>query len=287
MREALRLRVAIMMYDLTPVRHPEWCDRGVIDAFTAWHRAVLPLADVVFAISRYTAADVKRYADEAGFCLSAPVQVVPLGSGFGGGALEDAALPANLTEAGGIREFALCVSTIEARKNHGLLFRVWRRLLQDLPASEVPALVFAGDIGWLVQDLLQQLENARYLDGKIIIARSPSDAELAALYRNCLFSVFPSFFEGWGLPVTESLAFGTPCLASNRASLPEAGGRFARYFDPGDVGGAYRAIREILDDRQGLADWRAEVRSGFRPAAWADAAGVVLRGCEAPGCSGC
>lgn len=92
-----------------------------------------------------------------------------------------------------------------------------------MPADAVPTLVFAGRVGWLVSDLMQQLENTQWLDGKIRFIQNPTDAELQRLYADCSFSVFPSFCEGWGLPVTESLAMGRPCVASNTTSIPEAG----------------------------------------------------------------
>ena len=69
----------------------------------------------------------------------------------------------------------LIVSTIEARKNHALLFAVWRRLLEDMPAATVPTLVFAGRVGWLVSDFMQQLRNSNFLDGKIVHIESPTD----------------------------------------------------------------------------------------------------------------
>ena len=77
-------------------------------------------------------------------------------------------------------------------------------------AAEIPDLVFAGKIGWLTSDLIQQLENAGYLGGKIRFVNSPTEPELAALYQHCLFSVYPSLYEGWGLPVTESLCSANP-----------------------------------------------------------------------------
>ena len=70
-------------------------------------------------------------------------------------------------------------------------------------------------VGWLVEDLMRQIVHADHLDGKLIVVEDPTDAELAALYQGCQFTVFPSLYEGWGLPVTESLAFGKPCLASS------------------------------------------------------------------------
>jgi glycosyltransferase involved in cell wall biosynthesis len=177
--------------------------------------------------------------------------------------------------------YVLFVSTLEARKNHVLLFRTWRRLLTDLPRDRVPTLVFAGNVGWLVADLMQQLENARWLDGKIQLVSHPSDEELRALYRGCQFTVFPSLHEGWGLPVSESLALGRPCLASNTTSLPEAGGDLARYFDPENFDSAYRAVRGVIDDPAGLEAWREKVRRDFRPVPWSESATAIRRAVDA------
>jgi glycosyltransferase involved in cell wall biosynthesis len=176
--------------------------------------------------------------------------------------------------------YALFVSTIEARKNHALLFRVWRRLLEEMPADRVPTLVFAGRVGWLIGDLMQQIANTDHLDGKLIIIEDPTDAELTALYRGCLFTLFPSFFEGWGLPVTESLAFGKPCIISNRTSLPEAGGKLARIFDPDNLHDAYHIIRQTIEDRPGLARWEAEVQREFQPVPWSATVEAILSGLQ-------
>jgi glycosyltransferase involved in cell wall biosynthesis len=275
-RDELRLRFGLLIHDLIPVRHPEWCDRAVITRFGAWHRSVLPFVDQVFANSRFTANDVAAWAKAERISLQRGVRPVPIGTG-----LPLAASAADLDRLPAPGSYVLFVSTLEARKNHALLFRVWRRLLGDLPPDQVPTLVFAGNVGWLVADLMQQLENARWLDGKIRLVSHPSDAELSALYRGCRFTVFPSLHEGWGLPVSESLALGQPCLASNTTSLPEAGGDFARYFDPENFDSAYQAIRAVLDDPAGLEAWRTRVRSDFRPVSWNESAAVIRQAMDA------
>jgi glycosyltransferase involved in cell wall biosynthesis len=88
--------------------------------------------------------------------------------------------------------------------------------------------------------------------------------------------MFPSFFEGWGLPVTESLALGKPCLTSDRTSLPEAGGKLTRRFDPDNLHDAYRAIREVIEDPAGLTRWEAQVRREFKPIPWSATADALL-----------
>jgi glycosyltransferase involved in cell wall biosynthesis len=268
------IRTALLLYDIVPLRHPEWFDLGYVCAFRAWLEGVLPLCATLMAVSRASANDVQTYAERHGLPLKGPVHVVPLGSGFGK-ASSGLAAPATrpLPPPG---TYALFVSTIEARKNHALLVGVWQRLLDDMPTEAVPTLVFAGRVGWMVGDLMQQLDTTGWLDGRIVLVEDPSDAELAALYRGCLFTLFPSLYEGWGLPVTESLAFGKPCIASNATAVPEAGGMLARYFDPENVAEATDVIRATIEDRAGLAAWEGQVRREFRPVPWAAAADALI-----------
>jgi len=273
------LRFAVMIYDLVPLRHPEWCELGLIRLFRAWFESSLPLADHVFAISRATAADVAAYARERSLRLKAPVVPIPIGTGFSvappSTAMPRRQLPAPNT-------YALIVGTVEARKNHILAFRVWQRLLQDLPPERVPTLVFAGRIGWLVQDLMQQIANTDHLRGRLVVIQFPTDDELAALYQGCLFTLCPSYFEGWGLPVTESLSYGKPCLIADRTSLPEAGGGLVRSFDPDDLHDAYRTIRAVVEDPADLARWQMQVQRDFRPLPWSTSVEVLLRGLAHP-----
>ena len=270
------LRFALLVYDLIPIRRPEWCDRGLVRLFRDWFQTVLPLCDVVFAISQATASDVELYARDGKILLPGPVQAIPIGTGFGAPpTLSGASIKHALPRAG---SYALFVSTIEARKNHVLLFRVWRQLLEDMQEDQVPTLVFAGRVGWMVGDLMHQIANTDHLAGKLVVIEDPTDTELAELYRGCLFTLFPSFYEGWGLPVTESLAFGKPCIISNRTSLPEAGGALARTFDPDNLHDAYQVIRTTIEDRSDLARWERRVRQEFQPVSWSRTADAILTG---------
>ncbi len=280
-REKFGLRFALLVYDLIPLRRPEWCDASLTQMFQSWFDTVFPLCDHVFAISQATAIDVEAYAHERGMVPPRPILVLPIGTERDPGGLPAVAAPSHSRN--GLRSpppggYALIVSTIEIRKNHLLLFRVWSRLLEELPRAQVPTLVFAGRTGWLVADLMQQIANTANLGGKLVLIESPTDAEIAALYAGCLFTLFPSFYEGWGLPVSESLAFGKPCLISNTTSLPEAGGTLARSFDPNSFGEAYTMIRDTILDRPGLAMWEARVRRDFHPVPWSATAEALVNG---------
>jgi glycosyltransferase involved in cell wall biosynthesis len=274
-----QLRVALLIHDIIPLRRPEWCDLGTAIAFETWFNRAICLVDLVLAVSAATAKDVSDYARHKSLVLRATPAPIPMGTGFKKNQTKNAMVSTRLPP---LNSYALVVSTIEARKNHALLFAVWRRLLEDMPAAKVPALVFAGRTGWLVSDLMQQLRNANFLDGKIVHIESPTDEELEALYMGCLFTLFPSFYEGFGLPIRESHAFGRPCITSNASSLAEAGGGLTRYIDPGNTAEAYRVIRETIENRADLNEWRERVQREFQPVAWSESARAFMSAIDAP-----
>jgi glycosyltransferase involved in cell wall biosynthesis len=273
-RQKFGLRLAVLSHDIIPIVRPEWFPADFVGHFSAWLRQLLAGADVILAVSRATAADLERFATRSGITLRSAPHVISLGAGFvpsGRGTSVMSARPRP------DRDYVLCVSTIDGRKNQVLLFRVWRRLLEELPEEAVPVLVLAGRPAGLADDLLRQLENTGCLGGKIRLLTDVTDAELADLYAGCLFTVFPSLYEGWGLPVTESFAFGKPCLAARGSSLPESGGDLARYFDPESVSDAYAVIRATIEDPDGLRDWRAEIVRSFVPVPWCATAEAIER----------
>ena len=278
-RDKWQMRIALLIYDIIPLLRPEWCDRNLVDRFEIWAHSMLSLTDTLLTISQASARDILSIADRRKLPLRMTPSVIPIGTGFSSPVGHpDQPVPVVRTDRlPPARSYVLMVSTIEARKNHALLFRVWRRLLDEMPADRVPTLVFAGKVGWLVADLMQQLTNAHYLDGKILLVDDPQDGELERLYEGCLFTVFPSFYEGWGLPVTESFSFGRPCIISNASALPEAGGTLARYFDPDNGTEAYRVIRNAIEDRDGTEAWSERVAAEFRPVSWDESARAILR----------
>lgn len=272
------LKFGLLIYDIIPIIHPEWCDRYLVRLFSEWFVSTVPHADALFSISKATAVDVTRWAEREPIALRGPVQPIPIGTGFSETkpVSADAPLPAGLVAGG----YVLLVSTIEARKNHLLAFRIWRRLLAANPRDKVPVLVFAGRVGWLVSDLMQQIANANHLDGKLVIVGELDDAMLSTLYRGCRFTLFPSLYEGWGLPVSESLGYGKVCLAADRASVPEAGGEFCPYYDPDNLSDATAVVQRALDHPEWIAELEARIAADFRPTSWAMTAQALIDGCE-------
>ena len=271
LRQEDGLRYAALVYDLIPIIRPEYSDRVVVSMFTRFIHGCLPQADAIFAISEATVRDIGTWSAHEGSALRTKPRAIPIGTGFTHAA-PASTLPANLMPGG----YALFVSTVEARKNHVLAFRAWRRLLQELPPDQVPTLVFAGRIGWMVDDLMRQIENAGHMNGKLAIIQNPDDATLAALYAGARFTLFPSLYEGWGLPVSESLSFGKVCLASSAAAVPEAGGEFCLYHDPDSVTEATALYRRAITEPGLIEALEARIRREYTPVSWSSTAHAVL-----------
>jgi len=265
------------VYDLLPVLFPEWWTLEQQARYREWFVWTGRHAAQLLCCSESTRRDALRFFADAGIATG-PIATVVLGDEL---PRELAAARDEVREpAAPGRPFVLFVSTLEARKNHRLLFQVWRRLLAAHGPERVPDLVFVGKRGWLIGDFVSELENARFLDGKIVWREHVDDTELALLYATCLFTVYPSLYEGWGLPVAEALAFGKYCVASNAASLPEVGRDFADYHDPHDVAGATARIeRAIFDDAYRDTRQRA-IGEGFRARSWQESAVHLLREIE-------
>lgn len=260
------VRIAVYVYDIIPITHPEFCAQELTPLFARCLFHFIRIADVIFTISDYSAKDLVRFCSERNIPL-APVQAVKLahqlegGEGFAGRA---SVKVQSLLD----RPFVLFVSTIEPRKNHNYLFSIWQKLLERHPRDLVPDLVFVGRLGWRVKDMMASFASRNYLNGKLHILSNVSDADLSLLYRAAQFSAFPSFVEGWGLPIGESLAFGTPCIASTTSSMPEVGGDLVDYVDPYNVTGGLALVEELLFTPGALDARRARIANEFRPVIW-------------------
>jgi glycosyltransferase involved in cell wall biosynthesis len=142
-------------------------------------------------------------------------------------------------------QYILFVGTFEPRKNITGLLAAFR-LLVDRDAS-APSLVIAGRRGWLFDETL---DHARQLGlrERVIFLDAPQDEDMVALYNGAIALVLPSHYEGFGLPVLEAMACGTPTIISNRGSLPEIAGDASLVVDPDDAGALAGALDSVWRD---------------------------------------
>jgi glycosyltransferase involved in cell wall biosynthesis len=162
--------------------------------------------------------------------------------------------------------FVLYCSTIEVRKNHLMLARVWKRAHRT--NTRLPRLVCVGKWGWGVDPLVNFLRANPALKASINFVGTVSDAELVALYRRALFGVVPSYLEGWGFAASECLDFGLPVIVSTAPALQEASGRLMPAIDPDDFDGWYQAICALAasqEQQRELADKISRHHKPTRP----------------------
>jgi glycosyltransferase involved in cell wall biosynthesis len=168
----------------------------------------------------------------------------------------------------------LSVGTIEPRKNQRRLVEAYARYLAQ-GGMPMP-LVLAGGKGWLMEDFQKHLSELG-IAAQIVMAGYMSDDELTWLYRNCYANLYPSLFEGFGLPVLEGMQFGAPTLASNSTSIPEITGDAAILLAPEDTEGWAQAMLKLArnkSDRDRLSAAALEQAKRFD---WKDSAAALLQ----------
>jgi alpha-1,3-rhamnosyl/mannosyltransferase len=159
-------------------------------------------------------------------------------------------------------EFLLAVGTIEPRKNLLTLVRAFEEVLRERPESGL-RLVVAGGRGWLSGPLFESIEKS-HARGRVVLAGYVTDEQLRALYSTCAAFVYPSLYEGFGLPPLEAMSCGAPVVAGWTPAVAEVSGGAARLFDPRDHAQLASAILELLDDHTAR---RALSEAGLRRAA--------------------
>jgi glycosyltransferase involved in cell wall biosynthesis len=260
------LRIVAVLADMIPWRFPhQFQDQGAVVKFRRFVEMLARHAALIVSISEATRQDLFAFAREHG--IAEPrCEVIYLGADP---PAADAAPPENLPEDFISREFVLSVSTLQVRKNHQLLYQLWRRFAEE-GRTQIPRLVLVGSPGWLADDLRFQLDNDPLVKDSIIVQSHASDRQLSWFYKHAQFTLYPSLYEGWGLPIVESLQHGKACIASNTSSMPEAGQGLAMHLDPLDFPAWRRAILDWVENPKALAAANQTVRERYVPRPWSE-----------------
>jgi glycosyltransferase involved in cell wall biosynthesis len=164
--------------------------------------------------------------------------------------------------------YILYCSTIEVRKNHLLLARVWQQAMDDNVA--LPKLLCVGKWGWGVDELSDFLAAHPGLSSRIVFTGPASDTELIRYYRHALFGVMPSHVEGWGYGASECLDFGIPVIVSTAPALREATRGLMPAIDPDDQAGWYDAIRRLSESGELRTRYRQLIAERYRSTSTAE-----------------
>ena len=241
----------VTIHDLIPLEHPEWFK----SSFSAWYRFLLPrLSNRAMHIITISEFSKERISTILGI-LPEKITIVPEGVGDefrqeNSKRIMDVQQKYNIPQ-----KYLLVVSSLEPRKNLKRLLESWEIIYQRYQDIE---LAIVGISRYSPRDVgFSKLPKGVNLIGYV------DDIDLPAVYSGAIALIFPSIYEGFGLPVLEAMACGTPVIASNTSSLPEVIGDAGLLFDPFEIDDITSSIEKFLHDGELREDLREK---GFKQA---------------------
>lgn len=256
-------RLVVTVHDLAFRKYPQAYPPAWRYIHGAGFRRALRTADAMIAVSKNTATDLARQ----GRLDPERIHVVPLAGSLPIGTEDPRPILKRLRVPS---PYVLFVGTLEPRKNLVRLVRAYRRV-----ASKVPhALVLAGPLGWRSAAIHREL--AVHGAGRIVVTGRVSETELDALHRGATAFVYPSLYEGFGLPVLDAMARGVPVITSNSSSLPELVGSAAIQVSPGSTAELATALERLLSDDEERSALATAARARAREYTWERTARATL-----------
>ena len=254
------VRPVYMIHDLIPITHPEYCRAGESDRHVERVRNMLASAVGIIGNSQATLDSLSSFADSVAMATPAMI-AAPLGTDL----RRDGS---DLSPPQGPPTFVM-LGTIEARKNHLLLLQIWARLVRAQGAN-APRLLVIGQRGWECEQVFDLLDRSEVLRGAVVETGRCSDAELDEHLRGARALLFPTLVEGYGLPLVEALALGTPVIASDLPVFHEIGQEVPDFIDPLDGPAWQAAILDYAADHSARRDAQLARLATYRAPGWDD-----------------
>ncbi len=269
-----RMKTFYIIHDLIPYFYPYDCEQKFIDKFIYWIKKCQ--ADAYFCVSAYTVADFVKFRPEI---AEKPKYVMYLGADKTKfhpvtDKQEIAAVKAKY----GIKtaKYFLAVSEITARKNLVHLLKAFAEFLQQSKAEDI-ALVLAGPERKGYTEVAAQAEELAGRQNQIVQTGFVDDADLAALYSGATAFIYPSLYEGFGLPVLEAMQCGAPVITCDNSSLPEVGGEAVLYVSGHDVEQTAAKLRELYQNEALGAELRQKGLAQAQKFDWQKTADTLMQ----------
>lgn len=254
------IRPVFLIHDLIPVTHAEFCRPGV----DALHRhridTALRRAAGLIANSDATLESLLTEAVKAGITKPPPTVVARLAPGT---------VVCSPSQPPIDKPYFVMLGTIEPRKNHWLILHVWRRLVEQM-GNDAPKLVIIGRRGWECENVIDMLERCEPLRRAVIEESDCSDIQLNTWLQHARALLFPSFVEGYGMPLVEALGLGVPVIASDLPVFHEIASDFPAYLDPLDGPAWYANIRTYMEYDSPERRHRVQKIASFRTPTWSE-----------------
>lgn len=241
--KARGVRIAVCYQDLIPIMWPEYAADVTIQAFLGYMAACVTYGDLFISSTQTNIEYLHEFMKRIGVENSAPCIVSWLGTDFH--RQQDGRPEKRLEEITAGGKYLLMVGTVEPRKNHALVLDA-----MDLGLfAQGWQLVIAGHQGWNMEGTAERIRSHPQLGGQLHWIEEATDADIEYLYAHSRFVVFPSFTEGFGLPIVEACSRGVPVLSADHPVLREVGGTYCRYFSPTDVSSLTEVLEEADQDQ--------------------------------------
>lgn len=245
--------VAVMVYDLIPLRHPQFCVDYMPGIFAQWLRYVVEHASVLTCISQSVVDDLKMWIAEQGSAISPfrgqQIVATPLGADLDCQVYPDVEVRPELSAFVREGRVGAMIGTLEPRKRQDLVLDAYRTIWRD-DLSELHKLLILGKQGWNVENLVEELLAEDRT--RVLWVPDASDAEIQWVYRNADRVIQASDAEGYGLPIIEAIHEGASVLASDLPVFREIAGNGITYFNPGCVTSLIQKILAPAEPSQPL-----------------------------------
>ena len=251
-----KIKSILTVHDLIPILHPEWC--GMLGNDIKYFHPEFNLPKTLQTINQDTWIVCPSQATKNDLCEYVGNNLDPAKVYVTPWAASDSFYPCNdLEKIASVKQkynipdvqYLLCLSTIEPRKNVDGIIRSFREAIKQEKIYDL-AIVIAGALGWQYEAILREAKRFPRLTPRIIFTGHVDENDLAALYSGALMFVYPSFYEGFGLPPLEAMQCGTPVITSNNTSLPEVVGDAAILVNPKNEAEISQSILRIYQSEQ-------------------------------------
>ena len=257
------LKIAVFFHDIIPLLWPEYVDEQTTMDFLGYLAAVMQCADLLISSTQANITYMQDAMKKAGVQRQIPCAVAALGMDFAHPAKASDKIRREVREAAESGDYALMVGTVEARKNHRLILDAFESRL----FADGMKLVIAGKIGWNIGDLEQRIRSHPELGKKLFFIEKATDAEIDLLYQHSYLLAFPSFAEGYGLPLVEACARRVPVITSGHPVLREVGGDFCEYIDPRKPEEFIACVEKYRNHPENYREWKHRLEQ-YHPATW-------------------
>jgi glycosyltransferase involved in cell wall biosynthesis len=263
--EAARgVHITTLIHDIGPMVTPQFSAHST-ESLSAYCRRVVPICSLVLCVSEHGKKDLVGWLKQQRIPVPR-VEVFRLGDDFEAATSRKPIDPAFTASRLKGDDYIMCVGTIELKKNQLLFYYVY--YLAQQRGIELPKVVIVGRRGWRTETAIEVMTTDPSLKDKFVFLFDEGDEGLSWLYDHCMFTVLPSFHEGWGIPIAESLSRGVPCACSNTSSMVEIAPGITEHFSPASADECLSAIQKWLDPKE-LTEARKRTQQ-YKGATWND-----------------